>query len=51
MKLISDILLKPHKMAKDKYQSKKLFFDLGIKYEKIDMCPDNCMLFWKEHAK
>jgi hypothetical protein len=23
---------------------------LGLKYEKIDVCPDNCMLFWKEHA-
>jgi ferredoxin-like protein FixX len=23
---------------------------LGLKFEKIDVCPDNCMLFWKEHA-
>jgi hypothetical protein len=23
---------------------------LGLKYEKIGVCPDNCMLFWKEHA-
>jgi hypothetical protein len=23
---------------------------LGLKYEEIDVCPDNCMLFWKEHA-
>jgi hypothetical protein len=23
---------------------------LSLKYEKIDICPDNCMLFWKEHA-
>jgi hypothetical protein len=23
---------------------------LGLKYEKIDFCLDNCMLFWKEHA-
>jgi hypothetical protein len=22
-----------------------------MKYEKIDVCPDNCMLFWKEQAK
>jgi hypothetical protein len=21
-----------------------------LKYEKIDVSPDNCMLFWKEHA-
>jgi hypothetical protein len=22
---------------------------LGLKYEKIDVCLDNCMLFYKEH--
>jgi hypothetical protein len=50
MKLISDILLKPHKLHKDMYQSKKLMYVLSLKYEKIDDCPDNCMFFWKEHA-
>jgi hypothetical protein len=50
VKLISDILLKPHKVSKDMYQSKKLMSTLGMKYEKIDVCPDNCMLFWKGHA-
>jgi ferredoxin-like protein FixX len=50
MKLISDILLKPHKVPKDMYQSKKVMSALCLKYEKIDVCPDNCMLFWKEHA-
>jgi hypothetical protein len=47
VKLISDILLKPHKVPKDMYQSKKLTYVLSLKYEKIDICPDNCMLFWK----
>jgi hypothetical protein len=50
MKLISDILLKPHKVPKDMYQSKKIIFAHSLKYEKIDVCLDNCMLFWKEHA-
>jgi hypothetical protein len=45
MKLINDILLKPHKVPKDMYQSKKMMFALGLKYAKIDVCPDNCMLF------
>jgi hypothetical protein len=27
-----------------------MMYALGLKYEKIDVCPDNCMLFWKEHA-
>jgi ferredoxin-like protein FixX len=21
-----------------------------LKYEKINVCPDNCLLIWKEHA-
>jgi hypothetical protein len=50
MKLISDILPKTHKVPKDMHQSKKMMSALGLKYEKIDVCPDNCMLFWKEHA-
>jgi hypothetical protein len=51
MKLIGNILLKPHKVPKDMYQFKKMLSGLGMKYEKIDVCLDNCMLFWKEHAK
>jgi ferredoxin-like protein FixX len=50
VKLISDILLKTHKVPKDMYQSKKIMSGLDLKYEKIDVCPDNCMPFWKEHA-
>jgi galactose-1-phosphate uridylyltransferase len=50
MKLINDILSKPHKVPKGMYQSKKMMSALGLKYEKIDVCLDNCMLFWKEHA-
>jgi hypothetical protein len=50
VKLISDILPKPHKMPKDMYPSRKMMSALDLKYEKIDICPDNSMLFWKEHA-
>jgi hypothetical protein len=35
MKLISDILLKPHKVPKDMYRSKKLMFALVMKYGKM----------------
>jgi hypothetical protein len=45
LKLISDILLKPHKVPKDMYQSKKMMSALGLKYEKINIYPNNCMLF------
>jgi hypothetical protein len=50
VKLINDILPKPHKVPKDMYQYKKMMSALGLKYEKIDICPDNGMLFWKDHA-
>jgi hypothetical protein len=38
-----------HKIPNDMYQSKKLLSTLGMEYEKIDACDDNCMLFYKEH--
>jgi hypothetical protein len=41
MKLTNDILLEPHKVPKDIYQSKKMMSALGLKYENIDICPDN----------
>jgi hypothetical protein len=49
LKLISDVLLANHKLPRDMYQSKKLLSDLSMDYEKIDVCQDNYMLFWKEH--
>ena len=30
------------------YEVKKLISELGLGYEKIDVCPNNCMLFWKD---
>lgn len=32
------------------YHTKKLITDLSLPYVKIDVCPRDCMLFWKEHA-
>jgi hypothetical protein len=49
LNLISDVLPMNPKMVKDMYQSKKLLSALGMEYEKIDVCKDNCMLFYKEH--
>jgi hypothetical protein len=45
LKLISDILPKSHKVPKGMYQSKKMMSALGLKYERIYVCLDNCMLF------
>jgi hypothetical protein len=49
VKLVIDHILMKHNMLKDLYQSKKIVVGLCMKYEKIDVCEKNCMLFWKEH--
>ncbi|XP_056697750.1 uncharacterized protein [Spinacia oleracea] len=33
------------------YYSKKMIKDSGLGYEKIDACPNNCMLYWGECLK
>ncbi|XP_055960387.1 uncharacterized protein LOC126664232 [Mercurialis annua] len=35
-------------LPKSAYEVKKLISKLGLGYKKIDVCPNNCMLFWKE---
>ncbi|XP_057779474.1 uncharacterized protein LOC130998054 [Salvia miltiorrhiza] len=32
------------------YEAKKLCNDLGLGYEKIHSCPNDCMLYWKERV-
>jgi hypothetical protein len=49
LRLFSDVLPSNHKMLKDMYPSKKLLSSLGMEYKKIDVCKDNCMIFYKEH--
>jgi hypothetical protein len=45
------VLPKPNKLPKDMYHSKTIIKGLGMDYEKIDVCKNNCMLFMKEHAE
>ncbi|KAI9116872.1 hypothetical protein K1719_012238 [Acacia pycnantha] len=32
------------------YEAKKVINRLGLNYEKIDACPNDCMLYWGEDA-
>lgn len=32
------------------YDTKKLMRSLGLPYHNIDVCEDNCMIFWKDTA-
>jgi hypothetical protein len=49
LSLFSDVFPSNHNMPKGMYQSKKLLSGLSMEYEKIDVCKDNCMIFYKEH--
>ncbi|WVZ64768.1 LOW QUALITY PROTEIN: hypothetical protein U9M48_014242, partial [Paspalum notatum var. saurae] len=48
VKLIDDIFPENHKLPKNLYFAKKILAGLGMKYEKIDVCPNNCIMFWEE---
>jgi hypothetical protein len=49
LKLFGDVHPNPNKLPKDMYHSKKLVKGLGMDFEKIDVCQNRCMLFWKKH--
>jgi hypothetical protein len=42
VKFIIDLIPVKHNMTKDLYQFKKIVADLGMNYEKIDVCKKNC---------
>jgi hypothetical protein len=49
VKLVIDLLSPKHKMLENLYQSKKIVLGLCMNYEKIDVCKNNFMLFWRDH--
>ena len=48
--VLMDMLPSDAKLPKDQYESKKIVRDLGLGYKKINACPNDCMLFWKENV-
>ncbi|CAN1181790.1 hypothetical protein LINPERHAP2_LOCUS35617 [Linum perenne] len=46
--LKEDILPNDSTLPGSYYESKKLIRDLGLSYNKIDACDNNCMLYWKD---
>ncbi|XP_060183175.1 uncharacterized protein LOC132613145 [Lycium barbarum] len=48
--LLKDALPEGEKLPPSFYETKKIVEGLGLKYEKIDACPNDCMLFRKEFA-
>ena len=50
LQFLQELLPSSAKLPKDCYEAKKIIRDLGLSYEKIDACPNDCMLLWKENS-
>ncbi|BFG20538.1 hypothetical protein CerSpe_068120 [Prunus speciosa] len=48
LKLVKSILPDGETLLDNFYNVKQLIKDLGLTYQKIDACPNDCMLYWKE---
>ncbi|XP_077248875.1 uncharacterized protein LOC143888370 [Tasmannia lanceolata] len=48
LELLKEVLPKGEALPKFFYETKKIIRDLGLHYDKIDACPNDCMLYWKE---
>jgi hypothetical protein len=48
---MGEVLPENHKLPKNMYFAKKMLAGLGMTYEKIDVCPNSCMLFFEEDDK
>lgn len=46
--IVKDMLLEGEKLPKNFYRTKKMMRELGLGYQKIHACQNNCMLFYKE---
>jgi hypothetical protein len=45
LQILQNLLPLDAKFPKDNYEAKKIIKDLGLGYEKIHACPNDCMLF------
>ena len=49
LSVLKDILPSNNTIPSSIYESKKLLKGVGLQYEKIHACENDCVLFWKEH--
>ncbi|XP_062021059.1 uncharacterized protein LOC133737546 [Rosa rugosa] len=50
LKLTKSILPDGETLPDSFYKAKRSICDLGLSYEKIDACPNDCMIYWKDTA-
>jgi hypothetical protein len=51
LEFINELIHPDASSPKDTYEAKKYLRDLGLEYEKISSCRNNCMMFWRENEK
>ncbi|KAK9990796.1 hypothetical protein SO802_025781 [Lithocarpus litseifolius] len=49
LELLTKVLPKGNLVPRSTYEVKKILHDLGMSYEHIDACKNDCALFWKEN--
>ena len=49
LELLTKVLPKGNLVPRSTYEAKKILRDLGMSYEYIDACKNDCALFWKEN--
>ncbi|XP_030936566.1 uncharacterized protein LOC115961784 [Quercus lobata] len=49
LELLTKVLPKGNLVSRSTYEAKKILRDLGMSYEHIDACKNDCALFWKEN--
>ena len=48
LQFLKEILPSDAHVPKSYFESKKIIRDLGMKYKKIDVCKNDCVLFWND---
>ena len=49
LKIFRDVLPNNHNIPMSHYEAKRILRKLGLGYETIHVCENDCTLFWKEH--
>ncbi|KAL7174783.1 hypothetical protein ACSBR1_043887 [Camellia fascicularis] len=50
LEFLTKLLPKDNLVPKSTYEAKKILRELGLSYELIDACVNDCVLFWKANA-
>ncbi|XP_024630394.2 uncharacterized protein [Medicago truncatula] len=50
LELLSDAFPEENTLPKSFYETKKIISGLGLSYEKIHVCPNECILYWRDLA-